>query len=269
MVPLNNKLIIKMCFHLKVTKESQLSKAVRLGDLQLVNEIKSKIIPETDLPLFHTSGFSHPKLLIYTNDTVNPFEVAFWGLIPNWIKDHEAAKKIWNNTLNARSETIFEKPSFKDAVLNKRCIIYVDGFYEFHHINNKKYPYYIFRKNKKPLALAGLWSKWNDVEKNRTIKSFSIITMKGNAFMSKIHNNPKLKEPRMPLFLEEEQEELWLNSKYSISLETINLLKEKAENIELDAYTVNALMGKNYLGNIMQTTEEVVYQELNNKQTLF
>ena len=258
-----------MCFHLKATKESQLSKAVRLGNQQLVNEIKSKLIPETDLPLFHASGFSHPKLLIYTTDSVKPFEVAFWGLVPNWIKDNNAAKKIWNSTLNARSETIFEKPSFKDAIRNKRCIIYVDGFYEFHHFNNKKYPYFISTKNKKPLALAGLWSEWNDVKNNTTIKSFSIITMKGNAFMAKIHNNPKLKEPRMPLFLDEKQEELWLNSKHSMSIEAIHLLKEKTKDLELHAYTVNALLGKNYIGNIKQINEEVVYQELNNKLTLF
>ncbi|MGB1309238.1 MAG: SOS response-associated peptidase [Oceanihabitans sp.] len=258
-----------MCFHLKATKESQLAKAIRLGNASLIKKLKSKIEKETNLPLFHVSGFAHPKLVIHTSHPENPFEIAFWGLIPNWIKDDQAAKSIQSKTLNARSETIFEKPSFKDAIQTKRCIIYVDGFYEYKHINNKKYPHFIQQKNSKPLALAGLCSSWYSSVKKQTINTFTIVTIKGNAFMAAIHNNPKLKEPRMPLFLNEENETTWLNNQDNITEKTIQELQKQANKKQLKAHTVQALLGNKYLGNVKEVSQEFAYLELNNNLTLF
>ena len=71
-----------------------------------------KLTPLTDLPLYHASGFSHPELLIYTNESPEFSMVATWGLVSHWVRDEEQLKKTWNNMLNARGETIFEKPSF-------------------------------------------------------------------------------------------------------------------------------------------------------------
>lgn len=251
-----------MCYDIKASTEAQLKRAQRKGDLSAVSEILEKLIPLTDLPLYHVSGFSHPELLIYTNESPDFPIVATWGLVPYWVKDNSQLQKIWNSTLNARSETIFEKPSFKQSAINKRCIIYIDGFYEHHHFNKNVYPFFIQRKDKVPIALAGLWSQWIHPEHGGKLNSFTIVTTEGNTLMTKIHNSPKLKGPRMPLILPDKFEDFWLNS---IGIESDvkklqHLIKNEPE-VELRAHTVNKLRGKTYLGNIETVSEEFIYED--------
>jgi len=100
--------------------QAQLSRAKRKGDLQAINEIKENLVPLTDLPIYHTTGFSHPKLLIYTDRSPWYPEVSTWGLVPHWVKDKKQLKELWNKTLNERGETIFEKPSFRESAKYKR-----------------------------------------------------------------------------------------------------------------------------------------------------
>tara|TARA_R110002050_G_scaffold291157_1_gene445399 strand:+ start:615 stop:1388 length:774 start_codon:yes stop_codon:yes gene_type:complete len=250
-----------MCYDIKASLEAQLKRATRNQDLKAIEEIIEKLAPLTDLPLYHASGFSHPEVLIYTNE--DPFYpiVGTWGLIPHWVKSVEQQKKIWNNTLNARVETIFGKPAFRDAATDKRCILYVDGFYEHHHYKNQVYPFFIQRTNNEPLALAALWSEWINPDDGGIIKSFSIVTTKGNTVMSKIHNNPKLNEPRMPLMLSDAMEEQWLTSSNDFENEIEELLSVDNE-VVLNTYTVGKLRGKNYIGNVISVSDEVVYKEL-------
>ena len=250
-----------MCYDVKTSLEAQLKRAQRNQDLKAIEEIVEKLGPLTDLPLHHASGFSHPEVLIYTNEDPWYPIVATWGLIPHWVNTVEQQKKIWNSTLNARVETIFEKPAFRDAAHEKRCIFYVDGFYEHHHFNNNTYPFFIHSKNKKPLALAALWSTWQHPEHGGTINSFSIVTTLGNGMMAKIHNNPKLKEPRMPLMLSEEMEERWLSSNTTIKKQIEEVLNS-TNDIALKAHTVGKLRGKNYIGNRESICSEVEYAEL-------
>nr|WP_321222453.1 SOS response-associated peptidase [uncultured Psychroserpens sp.] len=252
-----------MCYDIKASYEAQLSRAKRRGDLAAVEEIIEKLIPFTDLPLHHASGFTHPELLIYTNHSPEFPTVATWGLVPNWVKDDDQLKKIWNNTLNARAETIFKKPSFKESAINNRCIIYIDGFYEHHHFNKKTYPFFIQRQDTKPIALAGLWTEWVNMETNGKMITFSIVTTKGNAMMAKIHNNPKINEPRMPLILSDEREDEWLNPiKNDSDKQHIKSLIQNYPATRLKAHTVNKLRGKDYLGNVEEISEEIIYENL-------
>jgi putative SOS response-associated peptidase YedK len=252
-----------MCYDIKASFESQLSRAERRGDLRAIEEIKEKLIPFTDLPLHHASGFSHPELLIYTNDSPDFPEVAIWGLVPHWVRDEEQLQKTWNNTLNARGETIFDKPSFRDAAKHNRCLIFIDGFYEHHHYLKKTFPFLIQKKDKTPMALAGLYSVWKNPKTNGLIKTFSIVTTKGNPLMSKIHNNPKLKEARMPLILPEALEDAWLIAiETDADVQDIQNLMQPYPEQDLKAYTVNKLRGKEYLGNVEEITQEVVYEDL-------
>ncbi len=252
-----------MCYDIKASLEAQLSKAKRRGDKHAMEEIRRKLIPYTDLPIHHASGFSHPKLLIYPDRSPDYPEIATWGLVPHWVKDKEQLKKYWNNTLNARGETIFEKPSFRDSAKNNRCLIYIDGFYEHHHYKGKTYPFFIHHKTEKPLALAGLWNEWVDKESGEVLNTFTIVTTKGNNMMGKIHNNPKLKGPRMPLILPEELEEKWLvNIEDELDIKSVQSLIESYPENELEAYTVHRLRGKEYLGNVEETAEEFHYEEL-------
>lgn len=252
-----------MCYDIKASYEAQLKRAIRNNDLQAIEEIREKLIPLTDLPLFHASGYSHPKLLIYTNRSPHYPEVSTWGLVPHWVKDEEQMKKLWNSTLNARGETIFEKPSFRSSAKNNRCVIYVDGFYEHHHFKNKTYPYYIHNSNNEPLALAGLWSEWIDTTTGEILNTFSIVTTKGNELLSKIHNNPKLKEPRMPLILEESETTKWLHPiNDKLDQKQIEELIHPFANKNLKTHTVKRLRGKDYIGNVEEISEEFFYEEL-------
>jgi len=252
-----------MCYDIKASYEAQLKRARRRNDLQAIDEIMEKLAPLTDLPIHHASGFSHPELLIYTDRSPNFPEVATWGLVPFWVKDKDQLHKLWNKTLNARGETIFEKPSFKESAKHHRCLIYVDGFYEHHHYNGKTYPFFIHGKDNEPLALAGLWSEWRNEETRGVMKTFSIVTTEGNAMMGKIHNNPKLKGPRMPLILTEELEDVWLQPiEDEIDQKAIQELIHSYPEDLLDAYSVGKLRGKEYIGNIASISDEVIYPDL-------
>lgn len=251
-----------MCYDIKASNEAQLKRARQKGDLQAVEEIMERLIPLTDLPLYHVSGFNHPELLIYTDSQPEFPEVATWGLVPDWVDDEEQMKKTWNNTLNARGETIFEKPSFRESARNNRCLIYIDGFYEHHHYNGKTYPFFIQRKDESPICLAGLWNQWTSPS-GGFFNSFTIVTTVGNDIMAKIHNNPKLKGPRMPLILTEELEEAWLNPiNGEHTIEDIQKLVTTYAEDELKAHTVNRLRGKEYAGNTESISDEVMYDDL-------
>ena len=232
-----------MCYDIKTSLETQLKRAKRFNDEKAIREIEEKLLPYLDLPLYHASGFSHPSLLIYTNNDPKLPIAATWGLVPHWIKDKLQLKKFWNNTLNARGETIFEKPSFRESAKHQRCLIYVDGFYEHHHFKGKTYPFLIKRKNDEPLVLGGLWSDWVDTETGEILLSFSIVTTVGNSLLAKIHNNPKIKGPRMPLILPEEIVEKWLGEDVQDDLDR-KYLQELIQTFpedELEAYTVSRL----------------------------
>lgn len=252
-----------MCYDIKTNLQVQLSRAKRKGDLKAIKEIKENLVPLTDLPIYHTTGFNHPKLLIYTDRSPWFPEVSTWGLVPHWVKDKKQLKELWNKTLNARGETIFEKPSFRESAKNNRCIIYVNGFYEHHHLNGKTFPFYIHQKNDKPLPLAGLWSEWTDQETGEMLNTFSIVTTRGNKMLSNIHNNPKLEGPRMPLILPQDLEDKWLNPiEDELDVKSIQELIREYPDEELDAYTVRRLRGKEYNGNVEKVSEPFEYAEL-------
>lgn len=251
-----------MCYNVEAQLKTQLKRAEHYKDQATIKEIEEKM-RQMEIDFHHAGGFAHPKIAIYTNE--DPFKpvLATWGLIPFWVKDEPGIKKIWNNTLNARGETIFEKPSFRDAAKKKRCLIVVDGFYEYHHKNNIKYPFYVFPKNQEYFILAGLWSEWTNKETGEIVKSFTIVTTEGNEMMAKIHNNPKATGPRMPVILPEERVEEWLAPiNEEIDKKAIQELIQPYPDSELDAYTVGKLAGKEYIGNVQEVKELVKYPEL-------
>ncbi|MBD3637651.1 MAG: SOS response-associated peptidase [Crocinitomicaceae bacterium] len=251
-----------MCYDIKSQLESQLKHAKRYTP-HLVPAILEDLKPyleDWELDWHHTSGFAHPHLLIYTNDVFPEPVIAQWGLIPHWTKDKKSAESFWNHTLNARSETITEKPSFRDSAKTRRCVIVVDGFFEHHHHQNKTYPFYISRKDEQPINLAGLWSEWVDKETGELLKTFTILTTKGNDLLSKIHNNPKLDEPRMPVILSDDQIEDWLNIQKDLS--ELKSLFTPFDPDLLHAHSVHKLRGKDSIGNIEKATELVEYAEL-------
>lgn len=173
------------------------------------------------------NGYSFPKTPIITDE--NPYEAILgdWGLIPFWSKDREIQKV----TLNARLETLSEKPSFKNYVQN-RCLILVKGFYEWKWLDSKgkkKEKYFIQLDNgNQPFALGGIYNIWEDENTQEILTSFSIVTSDANELMSEIHNT----KDRMPLVLSKAAEKAWLSEKstddfrfpnYNPNLKAINL----------------------------------------------
>lgn len=174
-----------------------------------------------------TNGFSYPKTPIVLDDNPDKAILGDWGLIPVWAKDRNMQK----STLNARIETLVEKPSFRDSVSN-RCLVLVKGFYEWKWLDpkgKKKDKYFIHLDNgEEPFALGGIYNIWTDEETEETLTSFSIVTSNANEFMAEIHNT----KDRMPLVLSKEAEEAWLSDRsidnfafpnYSPDLIAINL----------------------------------------------
>lgn len=212
---------------------------------------------------YFVSAFDHPTLLVFTD--AQPFRPqAFeWGLIPGWVRDRQAALEIRTKTLNARSETIFEKPSFKAAAKGKRCLIMVDGFYEYHHYKSKTYPYFIQSVQDEPLTLAGLWEEWVDKETGEVVQTCTVVTTEANGIMARIHNNPKLDGPRMPVILSRENQEEWLKPCCSDedAKAILSLCRPCPENI-LRYHTVRRHKGKNGVGDVPEALDEFLYQEL-------
>jgi len=165
-----------MCFHTKQSKEA----------VKLEKEYNAKFLnKDIFIPSNYYNGFTFPKTPIITNENTSSIQMINWGLVPNW------ANSDWDkkHTLNARVETIDERPSFK-YITDNRCIVIVDGFFEWQHRGSQKIKYEIGFNNEL-FAFAGLY----DINDN--YKSYTIITTEAKGIMRKIHNT-KL---RMPLAL--------------------------------------------------------------------
>jgi putative SOS response-associated peptidase YedK len=255
-----------MCYTAEGLTKSALKYAKHRGDIHAVEELTRQLNEQlmSRTPLFCVSGFAHPELLVFTNE--QPYKPQFftWGLIPGWTKSLTDAKKFWNNTLNARGETIWEKPAFKYSAKNKRCLIYLDAFYEFHHANRKTYPFRISMKDDSPMVVAGLWESWVDKTTGELLNTTTIVTTSANPLMSKIHNNPKAElGPRMPVILTKDKQDEWLiDCKTEADKSYLAGLIHPSNQEELVAYTVGKINGKDAIGNVPEAETEVIYPEL-------
>jgi len=152
-----------------------------------------------------TSNFnvapSHEVLVIIKQDGENRLDKFHWGLVPFWAKDIS----IGNRMINARAESVAEKPSFRNAFKKRRCLILADGFYEWRGAKGLKQPIFITLPDKKPFAFAGLWETWHKKDDQDLIyKSCSIITTQAGKSIRDIHH-------RMPVILKPQIYETWLD----------------------------------------------------------
>lgn len=156
-------------------------------------------IPSQIAPHYNIAP-THPVAVI-PNDGRHSLDFFSWGLIPSWAKDIS----IGNNLINARGETLAEKPSFRSAYRRRRCLILADGFYEWQAVPGQKgkVPQYIRLKSGDPFAFAGLWEQWFSPDGSE-IRSAAIITTEPNELMQAIHN-------RMPVILPRTAYDMWLD----------------------------------------------------------
>ena len=152
-----------------------------------------------------------------------------WGLVPHWSKD----PKIGYKMINARSESIDEKPSFKTPLKIRRCLVIADGFYEWYKPDKKtKIPYYFKLKSGEPFAFAGLWDLWENGDHSLT--TFTIITTTPNELMKPIHN-------RMPVILKESDETRWLDPEIKDSKTLLPLLTPYPSE-EMESFQVSTIV---------------------------
>ena len=224
-----------MCYHASVSATFE----------QLSNHYQKPF--EGEFPMFfnpkaivgyHLNGFNHPWLPIISQQSPETFTLAQWGLIPNWIKSWEEAEKLRVNTLNAKIETLLDKPSFREAAITQRCLIPMTGFFEWQQINAKeKQPYFIYLKNQAIFSMAGISELWVNPSNQQTLRTISIVTTEANAMMAEIHNIKK----RMPIILSKESESLWLTQTESAE-SIIESIKSVDENL-MQAYKIGKLIG--------------------------
>ena len=137
--------------------------------------------------------------VIRNNGDHNHLDQLKWGFVPSWSKDISFGSHL----INARSETVAEKPTFRYAIKYRRCIIPSSGFYEWDHSGGKKQPYYIQMVDQTPTYLAGLWESWKAPDGN-VIETFAILTTAANKLVAPLHD-------RMPVVLHPDTFTLWLN----------------------------------------------------------
>lgn len=161
-------------------------------------------LPDFDLEPRYNAAPSQ-RMPVIADDRPYAMQLMKWGLIPSWAKDPAIGHKL----INARAETITEKPAFRHAFAHSRCLVLVDGFYEWQPTPLGKVPHHIRRKDKAVITLAGLWESWKDAE-GREIRSFNIITVPPNALMESIHD-------RMPAIIEPQDRKKWLERKTTVA----------------------------------------------------
>lgn len=178
---------------------------------------------------------------MYNSDTKREFQQLRWGLIPSWAKDIGIGAKL----INARSETVAEKPAFRNAFKHRRCLIMADGFYEWqqqgktveslasHSGKFKKQPFYFRLQDAQPFGFAGLWEQWESPE-GKKIASCTILTTVANELLQPIHD-------RMPVILSHQDYDLWLNPQVQ-TLESLHHILRPYPAVEMSAYPVSTVV---------------------------
>ncbi|WP_288590887.1 SOS response-associated peptidase [uncultured Victivallis sp.] len=189
-------------------------------------------LPESFQERFNIAPSENSWVVLQEKDRKPVLQELYWGLIPFWAKE----KSIGMRAINARAESVAEKPMFREAYQKRRCLVPASGFYEWRKNGKEKIPYYFSPINEnEPLVFAGLWDDWN--EKNENIRSFTIITTTANDFMKPIHN-------RMPLILKPEFWRKWIAPEAGLS-EIDKILEQPVgndvlQNWEVGPYVNNA-----------------------------
>lgn len=206
-------------------------------------KVDEKQLELFDEPKLVVNAFTNPYYPIVSSDPL--LRIEHWGLIPHWVKTAEDAERIRRMTYNARSETVFDLPSFRYSIIHKRCLIPSTGYYEYHHLDKKKtQPYYLFLPKEEIFSIAGLFDSWTNPETGEELNTFSMLTRSANDLAGKIHNGGSNPE-RMPVILSREDEAKWIDP--NLTREQIQeILNKPVPDEWIEAYVVapDLLRGK-------------------------
>jgi putative SOS response-associated peptidase YedK len=184
-------------------------------------------------PRYNAAPTDQLPIILRDRDTgERHLNVLRWGLIPFWARD----AKIGYSTINAKAETVAEKPAFREAFNSRRCLVPADGFYEWHKVGAKaKQPYRISMRDGATFAFAGLWERWNDRASGELVRSFTIVTTTPNAICAPIHD-------RMPVILEPSSYGQWLGDEPADAVRLLMMLRPYPAE-RMTAYPVSARVG--------------------------
>jgi len=235
-----------MCFHYALTKEKA--------------EIEIQLGVQWDdewVPVFHADGFTFLQMPVITQKKPGSIQLFNWGLIPHWVKTKADADKLRTLTLNARSETVFEKPSFRSYIPNNRCLVIADGFYEWMDFQKKKYPHLVQMKDRQLFCFAGIYASWVDKTSGELINSFSILTTDANPMMAKIHNLKK----RMPVIVPPALYKKWLSP--DLTKAAIQSFFDPYPQEKMQFHTISKrITSRTEDSNVPETLEPFTYPEL-------
>lgn len=170
------------------------SAAEAVTDLFGVSDAALSVIPQYNIAPTDLAAVIRPG-----DDGARELAMLRWGLLPFWAKDRKMAARM----INARSETVTQKPAFRAAFRERRCIVPADGFYEWTGRAGHKQPWFISRSDDTPIGFAGLWERWRDRDSDEPVETFTILTMASAGGISSIHD-------RMPVMLDDVTAEYWL-----------------------------------------------------------
>jgi len=169
-----------------------------------------------------------PVVVAGTESTTPVMRGLRWGLVPHWADD----PAIGNRMINARAETIDQKPAYRDSFRHHRCLVPADGFYEWKKIGTHKQPFFFSRGNGEPFAIAGIWARWT--RGSEPLESYALITTEANTRVAAVHH-------RMPVLLEEADWGAWLNAEGSAVTALKELLCPAAADV-LQSYAVSTFV---------------------------
>lgn len=240
-----------MCFHTSTIE--RVNAIEQQTQTKLANESYRN---QFDQPQYHLNGFTHPAMLIITQERNDLLIPAYWGIVPPHEKPDQLDKYYkkavkFGGGLNARDEKLFNHFIYKHSILSKKCLIPVSGFFEPHTHNKTKYPFYIKNAKDQLLMLGGIYTRIDDQV------TFSIITKKASPLFEEIHNIKN----RQPLILERSQWTKWLSLNDPAAVE--NLINIKFDDDLLETYPVKkALFSPKEDSNVSSIIERTDYPEL-------
>lgn len=183
--------------------------------------------PQDLLPSYNiTPGQSVYAVLRDERNETNRLARFRWGLVPSWAKD----PSVGNRMINARAESVAERPSFKEAFRDRRCLVVADGFYEWQKTGRKKIPFFIRLKSRQPFGMAGLYEVWVSPA-GKTLRTCTIITTRANDLLSPIHD-------RMPVIVPREKQAFWLDRSVHDKKDLLDILKPFTPE-EMEVYRVS------------------------------
>jgi putative SOS response-associated peptidase YedK len=223
-----------MCYRVSTIDEETGVEYVHYDHLAEYNQYLTHSISSKFYHRYSANGFEPVRFPVIT--TEGKLEFMVWDFVPPWIKDEKGKNEVLRkmNMRNVRSDTIFEKKSYRSAIHEKRGILLADGMYEWHQRTKKdKYPFYVYLKDRKLFSMGVLWSEWVNNETGEINKGFSLVTTDANPTMALIHNDGE----RMPLVLQKEHEGAWLN--LSISDSEIKEIMQTYPDTQMGYHTVS------------------------------